>query len=554
MSVGAPPGRERPAFVAFAALLLAPFVAQGAWRPLEHVFGPAGSAPLITGSALVIAAIAALLSWRVRGQPLWRHTLAGGLAAAALSAVLSLGVAGALTLLIVAASMAALTAWLAPRLPPALDGLAAQNRALAVVYGLAALSTVVAVARVSVFIGDPTAVELQAVPGEKFTETHSCLTAYVRASELANEGADNLYADPWWYGSLGLPPRPEGAPDPWRPFDLDNFSYPPTFLLITAPLTPLEGDFLAQRALWFGLNGLLGALGVWTVARWIEGRAAHRVLLLAPLLLGSLPVLLTLQVGNFHLAAMVFALLAMVALDRGHAAAGGGLLALTILSKISPGILGVVMLVQRRFREAAMAASFGVVLLGISVAVFGMNPVTSFVTYVLPRLSSGAAFPHMDTPAGIATNMAPFGLPFKMRVLGFDVGDPWQVGPLFARGYTVVLLVLAVAAARRLGDRRDQAIRWMALLTLAAMQSPFSPAYSTIALLWATTLLATEVRRTWHAIGLVALWPAILIVPQGLDLVEQSLLSIFHTGVTVGLSTWLVLRAPRGEPTPSQAP
>lgn len=116
------------------------------------------------------------------------------------------------------------------------------------------------------------------LPGEKFTEVHSCLSAYVRASELARHGAEDLYADPWYDGSNGLPPRPAGDETPYRPFELDNFNYPPTFLWLTTPLAPLEGDFLAQRALWFGLNGLLAAVGIWVLGRWV---GAHRTLLLA---------------------------------------------------------------------------------------------------------------------------------------------------------------------------------------------------------------------------------------------------------------------------------
>ncbi len=374
--------------------------------------------------------------------------------------------------------------------------------------------------------------------------THG-LTAYVRAAELAGQGVHNLYDERWWYGSRGLPPRPAESGDPYRPFDLDNFSYPPPFLLVMSLIAPLHGDFLAQRALWFGLDGLLVATGLWIMARWIDGPRAHRVLLLAPLLFGSVPFLLMLQIGNFHPAAVVLSVLAMVAFDRGRSATGGALLALTILSKISPGILGLVLLVQRRFRSAAIVAGFGAILLAASVLRFGPDPAWSFVSYALPRLSSGAAFPVMDSVAGIRTNTSPFGIPFKLNVLGVDVGDPWRAGRQVAHVFTIGLLLLAVAGARRRGDRREQAIRWMALLVLAAMQSPFSPAYATIGLLWATTLLSVEVRRARHAIALVALWPAILLAPPGLAQKQQALLGMAQTALTVGVSTWLVVRAPR---------
>jgi len=528
-----------------AACLLAPIVAHGLWRPLAHAFGAAGTAQAITGAALAIALACAVAGWLGGGKTLWIPVLVGGVVTVALVVGLSLGVAGLGALVPVAGLTTGLVSWLPPRLPAALDGLARRHRLLTVLYLLVALVSVASTARLSIFIGDPTAVDDQVLPGEKFVEVHSCLTAYVRASELVRQGVENVYDDPWWHGSTGLPPLAAGVENPYRPFLLDNFSYPPTFLLLEAPLTVLEGDFLAQRALWFGLNGLLAALGMWVVARWITGPAAHRVVLLAPLFFGSIPVLLTLQIGNFHLAAMVLALLAMVAFDRQRAFTGGALLAVTILSKISPGVLGIVLLVQRRFREAVITAGFGLLLTVASALCFGLDSMRAFLTFALPRLSSGAAFPFMDTDAGIATNMAPFGFPFKLKYLGFDLGDPWHLGPHVAHVYTLGLVVLAVVGARRRGDRHDQAVRWMALLVLAAMQSPFAPAYTLIGLLWATTLLAVEVRRAWHAVALIALWPALLVVPQGLATGALAVLSIAHTVLAVGVCVWLVVRAPR---------
>lgn len=543
---------ERFGFAALAACLLSPVVAHGLWRPLEHLFGSAGSAPQVTWSALAVCVSTAVVRWFCRDRTLGIPLLLGALVAAGLSAGLSLGGAGLGALLPVALTTAWLLHALPARLPPALDGLAGRHRRLALLYVLAASISVVWTARLGIFIGDPAAVDHQALPGETFTETHSCLTAYVRASELARQGVDDFYADAWWHGSLGLPALPAGSEDPWRPFHLDNFNYPPPFLLLASPLAPLDGDFLAQRALWFGLNGLLAAFGLWVVARWVGGPAAHRVLLLAPLVFGSMPFLLTLQVGNFHLAATVLSVLAMVAFDRGRAATGGALLATAILSKVSPGVLGIVLLLQRRVRESVLAAGFGAGLVALTLAVYGPDPIVSFVTVSLPNLSSGAAFPQMDTPAGIATNMSPFGVPFKLELLGFDVGDPWHVGRVVARVYTVGLLLVTVAGARRRGDRRDQAIRWMALLVLAAMQSPFSPGYSTLALLWATSLLSVEVRRARHAVALLALWPAILLVPQGMDPAAQAALSIAQTALTLGVSAWLVVRPPGLAPEPAR--
>ena len=547
-------GLERAGFGALVALLLAPVLAHGLWRPLVHVFGPAGSAGRVTASALAIGAVVALVRHLRPAGPPWRPLLLGGLLAVGASLGSSLGLAGLVTLLAVAGALAGLVPWLSSRLPAAFDGLAARHKVLTTLYLVVALASVASVARLSIFIGDPSRSDLTMLPGDRFVETHSCLTAYARAISLARRGVDNLYADHWWYGSNGLPPMPAGDAPPYPPFSLDNFSYPPAFLLVAASLAPLEGDFAAQRALWFGLNGLWLAVGLWVVARFIDGPRAHRVLLLAPLFFGSLPILITLQIGNFQLAAVTFALVAMVALERGRAATGGALFALTILAKISPGILGVVLLAQRRFRDAALTAAFGVVLLALAVLLFGRDPMVSFVTYALPRLNSGAAFPFMDTPSGILTNQSPFGVVFKLRLLGLDVGDPWRLAPRIAHAYTLALVLLATLAARRPGDRRERAVTWMSLLVLSALQSPFCPAYATLGLLWATTLLAVEVRRLLGAMGLIALWLMILVVPPWLSVEVRVVQSMVQTAVILGVCGWLVARAPRGPDASSPAP
>ena len=534
---------ERTGFGALVALILSPVLAHGLWRPLTHVLGPDGDAGRVTGAALAVAAIIAIASHF--GLSRWRLVLLGGLVAGGASLGLSLGVSGLLTLLVVAVAIAWLVAWLPARLPAAFDGLARRHERLAALYLLFALLAIVSISRLSIFIGDPSRVHLQALPGDEFVETHSCLTAYVRADVLVRQGVDNVYDDRWWAGSNGLPPLPMGVENPYQPFALDNFSYPPPFLLFVSPLALLDGDFFAQRALWFGLNGLFLALGLFIVARWIDGPDAHRALLLAPIFFGSLPILITLQIGNFQISTLVLSVLAMVAFDRERPVAGGALLALAILAKVSPGILGVVLLAQRRVRAAAFAAGFGALLLAFSLLCFGMNPITSFVSHALPKLGSGAAFPFMETESGILTNMSPFGIPFKLEYLGLDVGDAWQLGPQIGHVYTLGLFLLAIVAARRGGDRRTQAVTWMSLLVLAALQSPFSPAYATLGLIWATTLLAVDVRRSRDGIALVFLLLLILVVPPGLDPAVQVVRSMIQTALLVGASIWLIVRKPR---------
>jgi hypothetical protein len=538
---------ERTAFGALTTSLLAPVIAQGLWRPLAHVLGAAGDARAISGAALAIGLVIAVVR-RLRPESALRASLgAGALFAVLTSVALSLGFAGFLALCAAAAAVASLAHWIAPRLPSSLDGLGRRHKVLSALYVVVALVSLVSVTRVSVFMGDASQTNMQVMPGEKFLETHSCLTAYVRADTLSRQRVDNLYAPRWWLGSHGFPPRPAGASDPYRPFVLDYYAYPPPFLLIMAPLAPLDGDFMAQRALWFGLNGVLLAVGLWVVARWLDGPGAHRTLLLTPIFFASLPVLATLQVGNFQIAVVVASVLAMVAFDRSRDATGGALLAFTILSKLSPGVLGVVLVVQRRARAVAWTAAFGALFLALSLVTLGPGPLWSFVTYTLGRLSSGEAFAFLDDASfSILTNMSPFGFPFKLQMMGVEVRDPWAVARVLGRCYTLALIGLAaVAARRRREDRRDQALVWMSLLVLAALQSPFAPAYALIALLWAITLLAVEVRTARGGVALVLLWVGLTVVPPWPVMALYAAHSALQAMLAIAVPVWLIVRAPR---------
>lgn len=534
---------EVSAFTALVALLLSPVLAQGAWLPMVHLAGPSGDAAHLTLAAVVIAATMAV------GAGVHSTALAGALGAAvALTASIaaSLEPAGAAALALVVAANTALQHGLPPRLPSALAGLATANRTVAALYLVLASGAVVSTARVSVFMGDPTRSDLQALPGEAFLETHCCLTAYVRAERLAMDGTPNLYDPVWWPGTQE-PPTPETrAASAYRPFDLDYYAYPPPFLLVMTPLLPWTGDFPAQRALWFGLNGLLFAAALWIVADHIREPGAHRTLLLAPLLFGSLPILATLQVGNFQLATVAIAVLGMVALDRGRPVVGGALLGFAILSKLAPGVLGIVLLSQRRWRDAAWIAGFSGLLVVLSLLAHGPDPLVSFATWALPRIRSGEAFSFLDDDLfSIYTNTGPFGLPFKLQVLGLDVGDPWVAGRLLASLYTVALVGLAVAAGRRAGSPRDQAVAWMALLVMGALQGPFAPGYAGIALLWATTLLAADVRRWQGALGLVLLTLMLTVPPVSVPTLPMASYAVTQTLVAIGVPVWLILR-PRG--------
>jgi hypothetical protein len=222
----------------------------------------------------------------------------------------------------------------------------------------------------------------------------------------------------------------------------------------------------------------------------------------------------SLQIGNFQPTAFALCMLAMIEFERRHAARGGLMLGFSIVSKVFPGILGVLLVTDRRwtsvFWTIGWAAAFAIgTLLWI-----GTGPFSDFFTYQLPRIQSGAAFFWIDAPGMAPVNYGIHGLIIKLRVLGV----PWTsaaAASLAASLYGLLLLAIAALAASRLGRMRAaetnlerlrlrQAQVWLGLLNLASFRSPFVPdAYALIGTLWLLTLLAAE--GHWRTTGRLAL-------------------------------------------------
>lgn len=538
------PSLERLAFAALTTLTLSPAVLQGLWRPLAQALSvQADSVDLALASLGIGAAAVGVAALGVRA--LWP-----GLAAALLAILSGLALGGdwpargavTLALLGVAAFNGALVPWLLARLPEALDGLATRRKGAAALWALLAVGTVVGTARLSVFMGDASRPELSMMPELPFLVKHSCLTAYVQGARFASDGVENLYETTRW-PDLHDSPESRATAAAYAPFKLDAYAYPPPFLLLPRLLLTPLGDFASQRALWYAFNAVFAAASFWSVARWIGGTTGLRALLLTPLLWMSQQTFATFQVGNAHLAVIAATLLALVAFETRRPALGGALLAFTTLAKISPGLLILVLLLQRRFREVAWTAAWGVAFTLAGAAAFGIDPYLQFVGYELPRLSSGEALTFLALPESVEINWSPFGIPFRLASFGFDLGDEWALGRSFTKVYSLVLLGLTLVAARKGGGPAARAELWMALLTLGALRSPLAPGYVLVALLWLLALRAGAVRGLGGALGLAALWIGISFTPPltGLAKLAQAL---GQQGLLFGVAFYYLLRKP----------
>lgn len=493
------PGRawERWAFAGAWIVMLAPVLAQALARPSLAALGLAPEAPALTLAAWLVALVV-VLAERLE-QPTRAARASSGvalvLAVALVGGSLPAMLVHALALACVLVGARVLLPRMIAALPERLEGLARARPGVTIGVASSLVIGVVQTGALAAFMADASWTAGAFVLAPELAH-HSCVSAYVQGAEYARAGVENLYDATLWTDLEGGPIA-EAAARRYAPFGLDAFAYPPVFLLFVRPLLWLP-DFASQRALWFGLNAGCVAYGVWSIGAWVgqhEPLAGTRAVLLGTLLWISPLVTVTLQSGNVHVAMLALAGVAMVSFERGQPVRGGALLAAVILTKISPGLLGVVLLVRRQWRAAAWSAGFGLVWSIAALAVVGLAPFEAFVGYELPRLGSGQALAFFATrTADIIFNVAPFGVPFKLDALGLEVGDPWALGRRIAAVFSLLVIGLTIWAARRDESRAIQAAAWMAVLTLGALRSPFAPTYVNASALWLLCLSSTRLR------------------------------------------------------------
>ena len=449
---------------------------------------------------------------------------------------------GAGSQLATGASIAFATAgmlWLSGRLPADLDGAWHKHTALAVLWLAAGLGSIGATARLATFMVDETRTGCSILPFDDFFVHHSCLSAHFQSARLQRDGVANVY-DRLNFEGPGGEPRFLGS------FVIDVFLYPPPFLLLSRLGLALSEDFAVWRAVWFGVEGAIVAAGLVAVGLSIGGGEGRRALLLSLLVWLSVPLLTTLQFGNFHLVAIA-GIDARPCSPWSAAATRSAARSwpLSSSARSSPGSSVLLLLFQRRWRSLAWTAAFGALWLVVSWAVLGSAPFRAMLSYNLPRLASGAAletqFAHPDS---IAASHAIFGLVQKLSLLGVS-GMSMRTAAIASWLFTFVLIALAALGARAAASPSSRALVWLALLQLASLRSPFTPdTYARVPLLWILTLLLASTEwRGWRLLALLAMiLPANYIVPTIPIMPLPALLgiSVIDQLLFVGLCIWVL--------------
>jgi hypothetical protein len=106
----------------------------------------------------------------------------------------------------------------------------------------------------------------------------------------------------------------------------------------------------------------------------------------------------------------------------------------------------VTLLAQRRWRELAWTAAFGLGFSVLALAWLGPEPFAAFLGYQLPRLASGAAFSFAERPEVpafiVARNDSVYGIAHKLHLLGVPGAGP-GLAQLVTWTYTALVVWLA---------------------------------------------------------------------------------------------------------------
>jgi len=353
----------------------------------------------------------------------------------------------------------------------------------------------------SAFIIDPSRPSWTPGPLAPLPSVHSCVSAYWIA-------CTNVEAVPDIYAKT-LYELPQADPTARRTgrmlgrFQIDNYEYPPPFLLLPRLMGLVAPDFWSFRRLWFALNLAVVVAGAIAVARRLDGRLGTHALWLTPFVIAGPATIATFQAGNVQMAMIAITALAMWAFDRRAPALGGALLAFAIAGKLYPGVFVLFLLIKRDWGAVGWTAAFGALLVAVSVVDLGWQPYRAFL-HEMPGLMSGEAFSAFRNPGAIGNNGSVPGIVFKLKMWGVPHMG-FEAMRIVGWVYTVVVVAGTAWLATRVRPDGREPIVWLAILVLATMRSPFMATYAFFPAMWLAVLVAPIGVRPGRAVVPVVL-------------------------------------------------
>jgi alpha-1,2-mannosyltransferase len=457
---------------------------------------------------------------------------------------------------VVAVLAAVVTVWLLAR-RPGFATLVARPPALArTLFVIGALVVGAQLTWLTAFIIDPNRTTWTPSPLGPMPPTHSCMSSYWVAGSAVTTTPD-VYDERLY----NLPPDPRLFRNPRKlgRLHMDNFEYPPPFLIVPRLLGLVTPDFWGFRRLWFALN--LGFVVVVTVlvARRLDDRLGTHAVWLTPFVIAGPAIIATFQAGNVQMATIALAALAMYCIDRRAPALGGALLAIAILGKLYPGVFVLYLILRREWRAVAWTAVFGLALIAGSLADVGWEPYRAFLREI-PGLMSGEAFSAFRSPPAIGNNGSVPGLIFKLKLWGVP-GMGYDAMRIVGWIYTIVVVAAASWLATRVRPNGREPVIWLTILVLATMRSPFMATYAFFPVLWLATLVAPLAWRERRlALPVLVCWCALALgfgpasIPPALNAVWTTVQTVLTFVLVAAVLRQLRAADTRSEPAAASVP
>ncbi len=200
--------------------------------------------------------------------------------------------------------------------------------------------------------------------------------SYYYAVQVAAEGGD-----PYVKRSLTKRARQDGK----RKAGVHPFFYPPPYLLSFAWAIPLDLETAYHAWYWLEHLFLLAvALALW---RWHPSRPM--ALALGIMAASFSPIPDNDWMGQANLFVLACVVPGLLLVERGRWHAGGALVGLGCMLKMSPALLVAWWLLQRRWKPAAAAVGAAILLSLVSAPLVDLDIQWRFYTEVLPGFSSG---------------------------------------------------------------------------------------------------------------------------------------------------------------------
>lgn len=268
------------------------------------------------------------------------------------------------------------------------------------------------------------------------------------------------------------------------------YLYPPPFLLAASWTSwlPLKTGYLS----WFWLNELALAVAAAALSRWWGRREPDMVLGIVGAIALATAFPSNLVMGQANLIVLALTIVGLWQADRGRWALGGALVGLAVALKLSPAVVVAWWLLRGRWPQVVVALAAGLTAMGVSTLVFGVNPLFSFVTEVLPSLSSGA-YNGLGLPVHLYGNHS---LPNLWHTALPSGGPLLSTGARI--GASVTALVLVAGLAWRFGPPTDALARHAqvaAVLVLGLLLPVFTYEHHMVWALPAVVLAAVALRR-----------------------------------------------------------